>query len=88
MGWVSERRILERSAFHVKYTIQGDLKITTTEFGKSDHDSVLLFPVYKLKVKQEVTMRNGHQNQKLCFRTALLALIGICAETQSIKSTS
>jgi hypothetical protein len=60
-------------------------------FGKSDHDSILLLPVYKQKMKKEVSTNRSvekwHQNQRLCYRTALLALIGICFETLPITLT-
>ena len=51
------------------------------QFGKSDHNSILLIPAYKQKLKQEApvtrSIKSGHMKQMLSYRTVLLAQTGI-----------
>ena len=53
-----------------------------TPFGKSDHNSILLIPAYKHKLKQEVPVTgtvSGQMTRMLRYRTVLLAQTGICS---------
>jgi hypothetical protein len=54
-------------------------------FGKSGHNSILLIPAYKQKLKQEAPVldqqRSGQRTQMLSYMTVLLAQTGICFGT-------
>jgi hypothetical protein len=50
-------------------------------FAKSDQNSILMIPAYKIKLKQEVPMTrsiSGQMTSMLRYRTVLLAETGIC----------
>jgi hypothetical protein len=52
-------------------------------FGKSDYNSILLIPAYKLKLKQEASVtrsiKKWSDEALLNYRTVLLTQTGICS---------
>ena len=52
-------------------------------FVKSDHNSILLIPAYKHKLKQGApatrSIKSGQMKQMLSYRTVLIAQTGICS---------
>jgi hypothetical protein len=53
-------------------------------FGKSNHNSILLIPAYRQKIKVEVPVtqsikKSGQMKQMLNYRTVLIAQTGICS---------
>jgi hypothetical protein len=89
---VKLKTVLPNLCQHVKWatreeTILDHLNSTHREglprppFGKSDHNSILLTPAYKQKLKQEApvtqSIKSGQMKQMLSYRTVLLAQTGI-----------
>ena len=58
------------------------MALSRPPFGKADHDSILLLPAYRQKLKQEAPsglFNAGPNNLIPSFKTASITWIGICS---------